>query len=434
MAQLVTANPNSLVPNFSLLGSGFQQGQQIGESMANRQALNQQAQAASQLAGTQARAQGGDEQALQDVAGTEFGADLQAYNAANSKEEIAEDLRENEELTRTSLNALSIDDPVQRRLFLERKRAKYTQEGLDTSNIDGALKLDDAALGQALTMQAQRGQSIADQYERQFPSVEAQTRQREATVAEDKEARLLAGTVAPIPQELIANLSEGVAGIASATFEAAGGGADGLKAVAKVLDTASEQERRNNSPALIAASFPNATKAETTQLQASMDAAKTTEAGLNEAKAVREGQRTTKKAQSFQRRGIQLLDGILANDQLGDVLGSIEGSIDFRFTDAESELIDDIDEVGSILTADNLNLMSGVLSESDIVILRQLAGGGLKRTRSEPRFRKDVQALRDKLGSNLVVTADDVENERNGTSDGSLTSASGIKFTVSEDN
>jgi hypothetical protein len=239
--------------------------------------------------------------------------------------------------------------------------------------------------------------------------------EQNAKTATDKEARLASRTVSPIPQELVSNLSPEVASTVSATFEAAGGGSEGLKAVAKVIDTASEQERRNSSPRLISASFPNATKAETVQLQASMDAAKTTEAGLSEAKSVREAQRTAKKAQSFQRRGIQLLDGILANEQLGDVLGSIEGNIDFRFTDSESELIDDIDEVGSILTADNLNLMSGVLSESDIAILRQLASGGLKRTRSEPRFRKDVQDLRDKLGSNLVVTADDVESERNNT-------------------
>tara|TARA_R110000851_G_scaffold272661_2_gene425397 strand:+ start:8296 stop:9372 length:1077 start_codon:yes stop_codon:yes gene_type:complete len=256
--------------------------------------------------------------------------------------------------------------------------------------------------------------------------------EQNAKTATDKEARLALGTVSPIPQELVSNLSPEVASTVSATFEAAGGGSEGLKAVAKVMDTASEQERRNSSPRLISASFPNATKAETVQLQASMDAAKTTEAGLSEAKSVREAQRTAKKAQSFQRRGIQLLDGILANDQLGDVLGSIEGNIDFRFTDSESELIDDIDEVGSILTADNLNLMSGVLSESDIAILRQLAGGGLKRTRSEPRFRKDVQDLRDKLGSSLVVTADDVESERNNTNNNSQVSNSGITFSVEE--
>tara|TARA_R110000850_G_scaffold132469_3_gene253552 strand:+ start:1638 stop:2933 length:1296 start_codon:yes stop_codon:yes gene_type:complete len=175
MAQLITPDYNKLVPNFSLFGTGFQQGKQISESMANRQALNKQAQDASQLAGTQSRAQAGDEQALQDVAGTAFGADLQAYNAATTEAERAEDLRENEELTRTSLNALSINDPIERRLFLERKRAGYIKDGRDTSNIDGALMLDDAALGKALTMQAQQGQSIADQFKRQFPTVEVQT-------------------------------------------------------------------------------------------------------------------------------------------------------------------------------------------------------------------------------------------------------------------
>ena len=174
MAQLITPDYNKLVPNFSLFGTGFQQGQQISESMANRQALNKQAQEASQLAGIQSRAQAGDKQALQDIAGTAFGADLQAYNASTTEAERAEDLRENEELTRTSLNALSINDPVERRLFLERKRARYIQDGRDTSNIDGALMLDDAALGKELTMQAQQGQSIADQFNTQLPSAETQ--------------------------------------------------------------------------------------------------------------------------------------------------------------------------------------------------------------------------------------------------------------------
>ena len=148
------------------------------------------------------------------------------------------------------------------------------------------------------------------------------------------------------------------------------------------------------------------------QLQSTMDAAKTTEAGLKAAKLVREDQRTAKKAKTFQERGVSLLDSILGNPQLGDVLGSVEGAIDFRLSDSESELIDDINEVGDILTADNLNLMSGVLSESDIKILRALAGGGLKRTRTEARFRKDVQDLRDKLGGNIVQTVDDASADQ----------------------
>lgn len=416
MARLVTADANTLVPQLSLAGTGFRQGQQIGQNMANREALRARQQQASQLSGFQKAAAQGDEQALQQVAGIDpqLARQIQSLLSSQSESERAESLRENDVLTRTSLDALSIDDPVERRLFLERKKNQFTKEGRDTSNIDRALSLDDNGLNQAITMQARMGKSVADLASQAFPDAESQIRQTEADTAAAKEARLALGKVTPIPEELLTGLSDEVSAKAAASFSAAGGGERGLKAVSKVIDKASEQERRLTSPAIIKSSFPNATPAEVVQLQSSMDAAKTTEAGLKAAKIVREEQRTSKKAKTFQERGVALLDSILANEQLGDVVGSVEGAIDFRLSDAESELIDDINEVGDILTADNLNLMSGVLSESDIKILRALAGGGLKRTRSEPRFRKDVTALRDKLGANLVQTADDTSEAQAG--------------------
>jgi len=51
--------------------------------------------------------------------------------------------------------------------------------------------------------------------------------------------------------------------------------------------------------------------------------------------------------------------------------------------------------------------MSGVLSESDIRILQNLASGALNRKRGEKRFRKDAQGLLDKLSAKLVQTVDD---------------------------
>jgi hypothetical protein len=175
MAQLVTANPDSLVPNFSLFGTGFQQGQQISDSMANRQALNQQAQAASQLAGTQARAQGGDPQALQDVAGTEFGARLNEIKQSASEDEFNETLRENDSLTGVALDALLIKDPVERRLFLERKADQFDKDGFDTTNIRGALSKDDKGLLQSINMQAQQGRSISERVKQQFPDAQTPT-------------------------------------------------------------------------------------------------------------------------------------------------------------------------------------------------------------------------------------------------------------------
>jgi len=74
----------------------------------------------------------------------------------------AEALRENEVLTRTSLDALSIDDPVQRRAFLESKRQQFAQEGRTTENIDQALQSDDNTLNQQLNIQARSGLGIQE--------------------------------------------------------------------------------------------------------------------------------------------------------------------------------------------------------------------------------------------------------------------------------
>ena len=215
------------------------------------------------------------------------------------------------------------------------------------------------------------------------------------------------GQSVEIPPVLLEDLSPDLGDKAGAAYTAAGGGKEGMIAYQKQVDKGTEQERRLSSPKILAASFPKASPAEMAQLQGAMDGAKTTESGLKEATKVREEQRRLVKAKGFQERAIDLLNGILDNPELDDVLGSIEGAIDFRLQDSEAELIADIEEAGNILTADNLSLMSGVLSESDIKILKNLAGGGLIRTRSSDRFKRDVEKLRDKLSSQMVVTIGD---------------------------
>ncbi len=220
-----------------------------------------------------------------------------------------------------------------------------------------------------------------------------------------------------IPQVLLEGLSEDLAIKASAAYNAAGGGKDGMVAYQRQIDKGTEQEKRLASPSILKANFPQASTAEMSQLQGTMDAARTTETGLKAASKVRVEQKRLVKAKGFQDRAIDLLTSILNNDELGDVLGSVEGSYDFRLQDSESELIADIEEAGNILTADNLSLMSGVLSESDIKILKNLAGGGLIRTRSKERFVKDVTTLKDKLSSAMVVTTDERDQSNKGDMD-----------------
>ena len=210
-----------------------------------------------------------------------------------------------------------------------------------------------------------------------------------------------------IPQALVEGLTDSVAAKGAAAFQAAGGGKDGVNAYVKVVEKATEQEQRVSLPKLLKNSFPNASPAEFKELEAAALSGKTVESGLNSARDVRVEQRRLKKAKGFQDRAVQLLNKILASDQVGDVTGSAEGAYDFRFSDAEAELIADIDEAQNILTADNMDLMTGVLSESDIKLLKNLSSGGLNRRRGKKRFIQDVTQMRDRLSSQAVLTTDD---------------------------
>jgi hypothetical protein len=147
-----------------------------------------------------------------------------------------------------------------------------------------------------------------------------------------------------------------------------------------------------------------------------MDASKTTEGGLEAATKIREEQRRVKKAKDFQARALDLMDRILNNPELDDVIGGIEGKrggtgddslIPVFLSDDEANAIADIEEAQNILTSDNLDLMSGVLSETDIKILKSLAGGALNRTRGFDRFTGDLTELKNKLSSTMVTTVDD---------------------------
>jgi hypothetical protein len=181
MAQLITADYNQLVPNLSLFGTGFEQGTRISESMANREALKASTQASGQLAGI-AQDQSDQEMGIKkgkaeddrNAASIKLKTDIQTYTNNTSEAQRKEDQRENKELTTTAVNALGITDTVQRRLFLERKRAQYIENGRDTSNIDRALALDDAELEKTLIMQAEQGRKLADRLDEMFPSVGTQ--------------------------------------------------------------------------------------------------------------------------------------------------------------------------------------------------------------------------------------------------------------------
>lgn len=215
-------------------------------------------------------------------------------------------------------------------------------------------------------------------------------------------------TVSPIAP-LIQGLSPELGTKAQAVFDASGGGDKGVKAALKVIDTGTEEEKLSSAPLKLQSSYPNATPEEMTQLENVMRSAKTAESGFKEVAKLRDKQRQVKKGKVFQQRAVDLLDRILGADELNDVIGSIEGSDESLIPfggqklrgDNESEIIADIEEAGNILTADNLDIMSGVLSETDIKIIANLAGGALNRKRGEAAFIRDVTNLRAKMAGEL---------------------------------
>lgn len=111
-----------------------------------------------------------------------------------------------------------------------------------------------------------------------------------------------------------------------------------------------------------------------------------------------------KTAGQVKKIGIDLIDKILNNPELDDVLGKIDGAYSLRlFAQNEVNAIADIEELQSILTSDVMDLMSGVLSESDMSLLRTIAAGGLNRRRDEKEFISRLKQVRATL-SNAVIT------------------------------
>ena len=113
-----------------------------------------------------------------------------------------------------------------------------------------------------------------------------------------------------------------------------------------------------------------------------------------------------------------MLKRIIENPNLPDVVGSLEGDEDswlHMWDDDETSLIADIEEVSNILTVENLDLLTGILSDSDLALLKSLGAGGLNRKRSGIAFLADAKDLLGKLSSQLVVTVDDPTTNSVGT-------------------
>jgi len=219
-----------------------------------------------------------------------------------------------------------------------------------------------------------------------------------------------------LPLVMRKGLSDPVADQGEAAFNAAGGGKDGVKAFNEAVVIAKEDERRSDAYESLAISYPNVSPEEMSQLQTAIDTAPTVEKGMALAEKVRTNQRAAEKAAVMSDRSLDLVNHILANDELEDVIGSSEGKfggseqpsgalplIGGFISDSEATAIADIEEITNILTVPAMDLMTGILSESDLKLLKTISGGAFNRTRSIERFKSDVGQIQRILQTASVI-------------------------------
>lgn len=205
-----------------------------------------------------------------------------------------------------------------------------------------------------------------------------------------------------IPDVLIADLDEDVAALAAAAYKGGNGGSSGMAAASKVIEDSRELSRMSNMDVSLSEIFPSAAGAEMEELQSIVRNAESYEKGVALAQTRRESQKMDSAGRENKLRGIQLVNRILDNKELKAVIGGMEGShsIDSRqhmFDQLEINAIADIENLADILTGDNLGMMSGVLSESDMKIIANIAGGGLNRQRSLEVFKADIKDIKEVL-------------------------------------
>lgn len=178
--------------------------------------------------------------------------------------------------------------------------------------------------------------------------------------------------VAPVPQSIIESLPVEIRAQAVEAYNTAGGDNAGLNAINSL------------------ASNRAATQAE------EVESAAVTE--------------TANKARGIQLNAIGLASSILSNPETTDVVGSFQGrGVNNMFDPENTQAVADIEELANILTGENLDIMSGVLSETDIKIIRSIAGGGLDRRRSDTQFMKRVEDILFSLATAQEFTPEELQ-------------------------
>ena len=225
------------------------------------------------------------------------------------------------------------------------------------------------------------------------------------------------GRVKDLAPEILATFPASVRAAANAVYVSSGGGDDGIKAVKNYTDRLQDVSKASNLPETLNIIFPNTSPGDFAALENVVRSAASIDEGIVLATKLRETQLKEEKSAVFADRAIELLQRVINDDELRDVTGSLEGGLIgdvasnvLNIDGGEVNLIQDIAELRDLLTADNLNIMTGVLSETDIKIIANLASGGLNRKRTVEAFTEDATRI-----LNLMKTAQAKRPEQSGS-------------------
>jgi len=123
----------------------------------------------------------------------------------------------------------------------------------------------------------------------------------------------------------------------------------------------------------------------------------------------------TEKAGKLKDTVISLAKDLRNHKGLDRSVGSMQGSAlgqALTFNEDSQDFNNKYNQIKSILTAENLDMMTGVLSETDIKILSDIAGGGLQLRGSEDAFKAELDKLIGSSNSQEIpegVTEDDIQ-------------------------
>lgn len=116
----------------------------------------------------------------------------------------------------------------------------------------------------------------------------------------------------------------------------------------------------------------------------------------------RDLERANPKAMEITSTALRLVNDLLDPNTIDDTK-DLFGKGDSIYPDwargqAETNKLTSLNQLKDILTAENLGIMSGVLSETDLRVIANIAGGGLARGQGDQRAIDELKRLREALG------------------------------------